>query len=81
MLPAGARGALAPSEAESDGGGAPASTSRSRCATCRPRTSLTSVLLLFHRCRMGPVLAVRGEVPQGQPQSPSRLNPIEFIVI
>ena len=81
MLSAGAPGALAPSEVESDGGGAPASVSRCRFATCRPRTSLTSVLLLFHRCRMGVLVAGRCEVPQGQPQSPSRLNPIEYIVI
>ena len=62
MLPAGAPGALAPSEVESEGGGAPASASRSRCATCGPRTSPTLEHLLFHRCRMGLVLAVRGEV-------------------
>ena len=74
MLFAGAPWALAPSEVESDGGGDPASASCCRCATCGPRTSPTLVPLLFHRCRMGPVLAVRGEVPQDEPQSPSEVK-------
>ena len=78
MLSAGAPWALAPSEVESEGGGAPASASRSRCATCGPRTSPTLEHLLFHRCRMGLVLAVRGEVPEDEPQSPSPLKHIGF---
>ena len=78
MLSAGAPGALAPSEVESDGGGAPASVSRCRFATCRPRTSLTSVLLLFHRCRMGVLVAGCCEVPQDEPQSPSELKRIAW---
>ena len=78
MLVAGAPRALAPSEVESDGGGAPASASCCRCATCRPRTSPTLAPLLFHRCCMGPMLAVRGEVPQDESQSPSPLKHIGF---
>ena len=62
MPPAGAPGTLAPSEVESDGGGAPASVSRSGCAACGPRTSPTYEPLLFHRCRVGVLVAGRCEV-------------------
>ena len=61
-------------EVESDGGGAPASALRCRCATCGPRTSLTSVLLLFHRCRTGVLVAGCCEVPQDEPQSRSEVK-------
>ena len=72
---------LSGGEVERHGRDAPVSASHSRCATCGPRTSLTLVPLLFHRFHVGPVLAVRGELPQDEPQSPSRLKPIDFSLL
>ena len=74
MPPAGAPGTLAPGEAESDGGDAPASASCCRCATCGPRTSPTLAPCFFHRCRAGVLVAGCCEVPQDEPQSRSEVK-------